>query len=134
MFFIAGKMFDGATINKESSPLSQPPTPPSTPLSPKTNDLSHKLSNLTNLSLSHHSSQSSQKIPQSYISSTQSMPLNLGKKSAPNDVGVNLSLQQSLDISQGSSPELEALRNRINEDSFHDQKNALSGRVSSKIY
>lgn len=125
-------MFEGTPIKKEGSPLSQPPTPPSTPLSPKTNDLSHRLYNLTNLSLSHHS-QSSQKIPQSHISSTQSMPLNLGKKSVPTDVGINLSsqqLHQSLDVSQGSSPELETIRNRIHEDSFSDQKNALGGRVS----
>lgn len=61
------------------------------------------------------------------------MPLNLGKKSIPSDVGINLSSQQqyqSLDVSQGSSPELEALRYRINEDSLQDQKNSLSGRVS----
>lgn len=132
--FVSGKISAGASANKEGSPLSQPPTPPSTPLSPKTNDLSQRLSHLTSLSFSHQSSQSSQKLPQSHISSTQNVPLNLGKKivqNVPNEVDMNLSFQQqTLDFSQGSSPELEALRNRISDDGFLDQKNALTGRVS----
>lgn len=132
--FVSGKIFDGSPIKKDGSPLSQPPTPPSTPLSPKHSDLSQRLYNLSNLSLSQQTPQSSQKLPHSHKSSTQqSMPLNLGKKSVPNassTAGINLSSQQLLDFSQSSGAELEALRTRITEDSFNEQKNALGGRVS----
>lgn len=145
-----GKIFENLTLNPlkndTSSPPSQPPTPPSTPLSPKSGDLpnnrtssssssstsSHNIPSIPNVTITQASSQNiPQNLSQKNNHSATHHPLNLGKKPKISFTNGTTTLSSAQSDFPYSSLELEAIRNKINEDRLAEQMNNISsGRVS----